>query len=263
MHSPPPPRVSCLGTLGEGRRAAGGRRCKSTLTLARALRRPPRGVFLHQGSSEPLLLLRGCTREGLSLPWWSDRSLPKWAQLCKPRLNSQRLGKEPLPATVRFPSPHPQTQSTSFLPEAAATRAWPPPRCPRTSSSQRRGAEPAANGVAAAQYRGAAHTITAPQDRRRARPGVGCARQLRALEARRTSPAPRRPRSAASAPPRSRAHSPAPSPNPLHPGPAALPAQEAPRESPSSNPTAPLTAAQRPAAEQEEGAAAEGPGPVR
>ncbi|XP_052578412.1 uncharacterized protein LOC128100370 [Peromyscus californicus insignis] len=35
---------------------------------------------------------------------------------------------EPLPATVRFPSPHPQTQSTSFLPEAAATRAWPPPR---------------------------------------------------------------------------------------------------------------------------------------
>ncbi|OBS74414.1 hypothetical protein A6R68_15049, partial [Neotoma lepida] len=42
-------------------------------------------------------------------------------------------------------------------------------------------ANPAANGVAAAQYRGAAHTITAPQDRRRARPGVGCARQLWAL----------------------------------------------------------------------------------
>lgn len=106
LHSP---RVSCPGTLGEGRRTAGGRRCKFTLTLARALRRPPLGVFLYQGSTKPLLLLRGCTREGLSIPWWSDRSLPKWAQLCKPRPNSQRLGKEPLPATVRFPSPHPQT----------------------------------------------------------------------------------------------------------------------------------------------------------
>lgn len=146
---------------------------------------------------------------------------------------------EPLPATVRFPSPYPQTQSTSFLPEAAATRAWPPPRGPRTSSSRGRGAEPAANGVAAAQYRGAAHTITAPQDRRRARPGVGCARQLRALEARRTSRAPRRPGSATSAPPRSRAHSPAPSPSPLHPGLAARQAQEAPRESPPRNPPSP------------------------
>lgn len=35
--------------------------------------------------------------------------LPKWAQLCKPRLNSPRRGREPLPATLRFPSSHLQT----------------------------------------------------------------------------------------------------------------------------------------------------------
>jgi hypothetical protein len=156
---------------------------------------------------------------------------------CANRVSTPRaVAKEPLPTTLRFPSPHPQTQSTSFLPEAEATRAWPPPHSQRMSTSRGRGAEPAANGVAAAQYRGAAHTITAPPDRRRARPGVGCARQPRALEARRTSRAPRKPRSAASAPPRSRAHSSAPSPSPLHPGPAARPALEAPRESSSSEP---------------------------
>lgn len=83
---------------------------------------------------------------------------------CVNRVSTPRaVAKEPLPTTLRFPSPHPQTQSTSFLPEAEATRAWPPPRCQRTSTSRGRGAESAANGVAAAQYRGAAHTIPPPR----------------------------------------------------------------------------------------------------
>lgn len=44
----------------------------------------------------------------------------------------------------------------------AATRARPPPRRLRTPSSPGRCAQLAANRVAAAQYRGAANTITAP-----------------------------------------------------------------------------------------------------
>lgn len=188
-----------------------------------------------RGPRHPTFFFKGAQEMGCRSPGGATGACQSGLN-CANRVSTPRaVAKEPLPTTLRFPSPHPQTQSTSFLPEAEATRAWPPPRCQRTSTSRGRGAEPAANGVAAAQYRGAAHTITAPQDRRRARPGVGCARQPQALEARRTSRAPHKPRSAASAPPCSRAHSSAPSPNPLHPGPA-RPALEAPRESPSSEP---------------------------
>lgn len=122
-------------------------------------------------ASAPTVHLRGAP--GLLAPS-RDRGLPKWAQLCKPRLNSPRPGWEPLPATQRFPSSHPQIHSTSLLAAAAvaATRARPPLGRLRTSSSPGHGAQLAANGVAAAQYRGAAHTITAPR-----RPAARAARE--------------------------------------------------------------------------------------
>lgn len=94
--------------------------------------------------------------------------LPKWAQLCQPRPNSPRRGGEPLLVTLRFPSSHPQTQSTSLL-AAADPRSRPPPASPRTPSYPATRGRVAASRVAAAQYRGAARTIAAPQDRRRAR----------------------------------------------------------------------------------------------
>lgn len=283
LHTPtlPHEKVSGPGGLGGGgwRAESGRRRCKSNLTRTRALTRdscprPHASTSLRNAPSPgavaaPGFCSRGTPENGSRSPPGRDRGLQKWAQLCKPRLNSPRRGREPLPATQRFPSSDPQTQSTSLLEAAAvaATRARPPPRRGRTPSSPGRGAQPAANSVAAAQYRGAAHTITAPQDRRRAPPGSGvrpAAPGTRGQAHLSGTPRPPECTSSAGAPPHAaaaaaaRSHSPAPRPSPLRPGrsrfpapPSSAPAQEASPPVPlprTPQPPHPLTAAQRPAA---------------
>lgn len=93
-------------------------RCKSNLIRTRALTpdscpRPMR--TLHEGTAPSLGVAdapgfrahRTPGRSAGPLAPSGDRGLPKWAQLCKPRLNSPRPGGEPLPATQRFPSSHP------------------------------------------------------------------------------------------------------------------------------------------------------------
>ena len=99
-----------------------------------------------------------------------------------------------------------------------------------------------------AARRSAAHTITAPQDRRRARPGSGvrpaAPRHSPLGTPLRDPKAPRVHLPCPSPPPRS--HSPAPRPSPLRPGrsrfpapPSSAPAQEAPPRPPPQNPPAP------------------------
>lgn len=167
-------------------------------------------------------------------------------------------GREPLPLNAS--RPHISKQSIPFCTaSAAATRARPPPRRLRTPASPGRGAEPAANRAAAAQYRGAAHTITAPQDRRHGA-GVGCARQPPHSGPGAPLEEPRGPRVQASPPPPRSVPltRPPPRPSPLRPGRSRLPARPPPqprREAPRASPlpgtpqvSRPLTAAQRPAA---------------
>lgn len=74
---------------------------------------------------------------------------------------------------LRASRPHSPTHSPlPFSPRRRQPSPAPAPP-PEDASSPGRGAEPAAHRAAAAQYRGAARAITAPQDRRRARPASG------------------------------------------------------------------------------------------
>lgn len=208
-------------------------------------------------------------------PEQGTRPLRGGTGACRSELNSANListprAKEGGPSLpLNASRPHIPKQSTSLLAAAAvaATRARPPPRRLRTPASPGRGAEPAANGVAAAQYRGAAQRTQSPPPRTGGAqgPGVGCARRPPpARAARHTTPAPQSPQSAPPlpAPPHSGTLTrPPPQPTPpraqplpcaplLSPGAGSSPAYPSPE--PLSSPT-PLTAAQRPAASAGEG----------
>lgn len=143
-----PAGVSSQGALGEGRRAAGGRRCRSTLTLARAPRRPgaqcpftrgPRnpGFFSESAHERGCRSLNGATgayQSGLncanrvSTPRAVARSpsLP----LCASRPHIPKHSPLPFSLRQRPPEPGPRPAASERLPPEDAVQsplqtAWP------------------------------------------------------------------------------------------------------------------------------------------
>lgn len=221
---------------------SGGRPRKPNLSPGRALTRDsrPRPVWpfrrdppLHSGwptppASAPTVPPRGTG----SARSEQGQGLPKWAQLCKRRLNSPRPGggpSRPLGASrAHIPQHGP-------LPSSPRRRRPEPAPRPRTPPSPGRGAELAASRVAAAQYRGAQSPPPGAQCARRS-PHSGPGAPLGHLAAPSAAFPARIPRP----------HSPAPRPSPLRPGRSRFPAppssalaQEAPPRPPPRNPPSP------------------------
>lgn len=190
---PPGPTRSVRSRRARWRAESGRRRRKFNLTRTRALTPAgcPRPVCpLHLGMplrQEPPLppgfRSDGTPEQGTRSSRGRDRGLPKWAQLCKPHLNSPRRGGEPLPATQRFPSSYPQTVHFPSLGGRGGGNPSPAPTPPPANAflpGTRCRARCKRCGRRTIPRRGAAQRTQSPPPRTGGAhgPGVGCARRF-------------------------------------------------------------------------------------